>query len=137
MIFNSIKNRKQEVRQVNFNIYDMDYVCVKAPMFSFTRLQGADPVLRVEMASTGEVACFGDNKHEAYLHALISSGFKVPSGDVKTILISAGPIKSKVGFLESARMLGEMGFVIYATPRTHIFLSSHGINSIKLNKPNS
>jgi len=127
----------EEVRPANFSLFDFDYVCVKAPMFSFTRLQGADPVLRVEMASTGEVACFGETKHEAFLNALIASGFKVPKGDDKSILISAGPIKSKVGFLESAKMLTEMGFTIYATPRTHIFMQSHEINSIKLNKPNS
>merc|ERR1719410_2886535 len=89
------------VRPAEFSLFDFDYVCVKAPMFSFTRLQGADPVLRVEMASTGEVACFGETKHEAYLKALISSGFKIPSGDKKSILISAGPLKSKVAFLES------------------------------------
>merc|ERR1719262_756381 len=123
------------VASVDVNLYEKEYCCVKAPMFSFTRLQGADPVLRVEMASTGEVACFGETKHEAYLNALISSGFKVPKGDSKSILISAGPIKSKVGFLESAKMLCEMGYIIYATPRTHIFLTSHGIQNIKLNKP--
>merc|ERR1712176_991231 len=78
MIFNSIKNRPQEVRQVNFNIYDMDYVCVKSPMFSFTRLDGADPVLKVEMASTGEVACFGQNKYEAFIKALNSSNYTLP-----------------------------------------------------------
>merc|ERR1719189_1221973 len=103
----------EHVRPADFSLFDFDYVCVKAPMFSFTRLQGADPVLRVEMASTGEVACFGETKHEAYLNALISSGFKIPTGSTKSILISAGPIKSKVGFLESAKMLTEMGFIIY------------------------
>jgi len=70
-----------EMRPVNFNTFDMDYVCVKAPMFSFTRLDGADPVLRVEMASTGEVACFGDNKYEAFLKALISTNTKLPIPD--------------------------------------------------------
>jgi len=67
-----------EIRPVNFNIHDMDFVCVKSPMFSFTRLDGADPVLRVEMASTGEVACFGDNKYEAFIKALTSSSVKLP-----------------------------------------------------------
>ncbi len=68
-------------RPATFNLYEMDYVCVKSPMFSFTRLEGADPVLRVEMTSTGEVACFGDNKHEALLKALMSSGLKLPVPD--------------------------------------------------------
>eukprot|EP01083_Nonionella_stella_P318116 1161256_1 len=66
------------VRTVNFNIFDMNFVCVKSPMFSFTRLDGADPVLRVEMASTGEVACFGDNKYEAFIKALNSSKVQLP-----------------------------------------------------------
>jgi len=71
-------NNNDKVKAVNFNIFDMDFVCVKSPMFSFTRLDGADPVLRVEMASTGEVACFGDNKYEAFIKAIISSGYKLP-----------------------------------------------------------
>merc|ERR1719204_2825148 len=66
----------EKVKKAAFSLDNFDYVCVKAPMFSFTRRQGADPVLRVEMASTGEVACFGETKHEAFLKALISSNFK-------------------------------------------------------------
>lgn len=77
MVLGSL-DKDYELKPVNFNIYDMDFVCVKSPMFSFTRLSGADPVLRVEMASTGEVACFGDNKYEAFLKALSSSGYKLP-----------------------------------------------------------
>lgn len=69
------------IKAYNFNLFDMDYVCVKSPMFSFTRLQGADPVLRVEMASTGEVACFGNNKYEAFLKSFVSSGCKLPIPD--------------------------------------------------------
>merc|ERR1719204_2027241 len=96
------------VRPVKFSLFDFDYVCVKVPMFSFGRLLGADPVLRVEMASTGEVACFGETKYEAFLKALIASGFKLPSG----------PIKSKIAFLESAKTLEKLGYIIYATTKT-------------------
>jgi len=80
MVLGSL-HKDYEVRPVNFNTFDMDFVCVKSPMFSFTRLDGADPVLRVEMASTGEVACFGDNKYEAFLKAIISSKYKLPIPD--------------------------------------------------------
>ena len=80
MVLGSIY-KDYEVRPVNFNTFDMDFVCVKSPMFSFSRLDGADPVLRVEMASTGEVACFGDNKYEAFLKAIISSKYKLPIPD--------------------------------------------------------
>eukprot|EP00497_Spongosphaera_streptacantha_P005494 TRINITY_DN650_c0_g1_i2.p1 TRINITY_DN650_c0_g1~~TRINITY_DN650_c0_g1_i2.p1 ORF type:complete len:228 (-),score=60.94 TRINITY_DN650_c0_g1_i2:2-685(-) len=115
-----------------------DYVCVKAPMFSFTRLQGADPVLRVEMASTGEVACFGESKHEAFLKALISTGFKVPNlTNRKRILLSCGPIKSKVAFLEPAKSLEKMGFKLYASEGTHKFLSDNGVKTTLLHKPST
>jgi len=77
MVFSSV-DADYHLKGVNFNIWDMDYVCVKSPMFSFTRLDGADPVLRVEMASTGEVACFGDNKYEAFIKSLTSSGYRLP-----------------------------------------------------------
>merc|ERR1719174_606828 len=90
------------VSSVDINLYEKEYCCVKSPMFSFTRLQGADPILRVEMASTGEVACFGETKHEAYIKAMVASGFKLPNPkDRPNILLSCGPIKSKVGFLDS------------------------------------
>jgi carbamoyl-phosphate synthase large subunit/carbamoyl-phosphate synthase small subunit len=125
----------EDVRSVRFSLFDFDYVCVKVPMFSFTRLVGADPILRVEMASTGEVACFGETKYEAYLKALIASGFKMPTGPRKSILISAGPLKSKIAFLESAKILRKLGFTIYATTKTQIVLSSHGVEAIHVFKP--
>merc|ERR1719410_927011 len=79
----------EHVRPAEFSLFDFDYVCVKAPMFSFTRLQGADPVLRVEMASTGEVASFGESKHEAFLKAMLASGFKLPNVNTRgNILLS-------------------------------------------------
>ena len=98
---------------------DLDYVGVKAPQFSFTRLEGADPVLGVEMASTGEVGCLGDDFEEAFLKALLSVGFKLP---VRNVLLSTGPIEGKAAFLESARSLREMGVGLYATHGTAAFL---------------
>src|SRR5439155_6544243 len=77
--------------------HDLDYVGVKAPHFSFTRLQGADPTVGVEMASTGEVGCLGEDFEEAFLKALISVGFRFP---IKSVLLSTGPLKDKVNFVE-------------------------------------
>merc|ERR1719204_2388640 len=125
----------EDVRSVRFSLFDFDYVCVKVPIFSFTRLLGADPILRVEMASTGEVACFGETKYEAYLKALVASGFKIPLGPRKSILISAGPIKSKIAFMESAKILVKLGYTIYATTKTQIVLSSHGVEAVHVYKP--
>jgi len=124
-----------KVHRVNFNLMDIDYVCVKAPMFSFSRLQGADPVLRVEMASTGEVACFGDTRYEAYMKSIISAGFRMP--EKKTILLSLGPLKSKVRFLESVSILKEQGWSLYATQGTSLFLEQNGIYATTLHKPSS
>ena len=92
---------------------------MKAPQFSFTRLEGADPVLGVEMASTGEVGCLGDDFEEAFLKALLSVGFRLP---VRNVLLSTGPIEGKAAFLESARMLRDMGVNLYATHGTAAFL---------------
>jgi len=97
---------------------------VKVPQFSFSRLSGADPVLGVEMASTGEVACFGADKYEAYLKALLSTGFKIPQ---KNILLSIGSYKDKEEMLPSVRKLQEMGFKLFATAGTADFFGSHGI----------
>jgi carbamoyl-phosphate synthase/aspartate carbamoyltransferase len=101
-----------------------DRVAVKVPQFSFSRLTGADPVLGVEMASTGEVACFGDNKYEAYLKALLSTGFTLPK---KNILLSIGSYKEKEEFLPSVKRLHEMGFQLFATSGTADFIHEHGI----------
>ncbi len=106
--------------------HDLNYVGVKAPHFSFTRLQGADPTVGVEMASTGEVGCLGDDFEEAFLKALISVGFKFP---IQTVLLSAGPLKDKVMFVESARLLVGLGIKFYATPGTAEFLAGYGIES--------
>ncbi|EGD95673.1 protein kinase subdomain-containing protein [Trichophyton tonsurans CBS 112818] len=100
------------------------YVGIKVPQFSFSRLSGADPVLGVEMASTGEVACFGRDRYEAYLKALISTGFKLPE---KNILVSMGSFKDKMEMLPSITKLHKMGFNLFATAGTADFLREHGI----------
>ncbi|KAJ2923820.1 hypothetical protein H1R20_g13277, partial [Candolleomyces eurysporus] len=101
-----------------------DYVGVKVPQFSFSRLSGADPVLGVEMASTGEVACFGKDKYEAYLKALISTGIVPPK---KNILFSVGSYKEKLEILPSAQKLSAAGYNIFATSGTADFFSEHGV----------
>jgi len=113
-----------EVKEEKYRTLDLDHVGVKAPQFSFSRLKGADPTLGVEMASTGEVACFGDDLKEAFLKAQISVGFKMPK---KNILISAGKTEDKVYLLESAKMLSEHGFKLFATSGTAKFLNEEGL----------
>ncbi len=114
------------------SIFDLDYVGVKAPQFSFSRLLKADPVLGVEMASTGEVGCFGENYYEAILNAMLSVGYKIPE---KNVLISSGPPRSKVELLESARILHKKGFNLYATGGSQKFLELHGIPATMLHWP--
>mmetsp|Transcript_2240 Transcript_2240/g.4104 ORF Transcript_2240/g.4104 Transcript_2240/m.4104 type:complete len:1488 (-) Transcript_2240:376-4839(-) len=121
------------VRPKLIDLADIDHVCIKAPMFSFTRLQGADPILRVEMASTGEVACFGNNKWEAFLKAMLSTGFKLPKN--KNVLVSAGPLQSKIEFLESAKMLVGMGYTLHGTAGTAKFFNQNGVKTVLLYKP--
>lgn len=101
-----------------------DYVAVKVPQFSFPRLAGADPVLGVEMASTGEVATFGHSKYEAYLKSLLATGFKLPK---KNVLLSIGSYKEKQEMLPCVQKLHAMGFSLFATSGTADFLSEHGI----------
>jgi carbamoyl-phosphate synthase (ammonia) len=101
------------------------FVGCKAPMFSFTRLRGADPVLGVEMASTGEVACFGADKHEAFLKALLSTGFKIPE---KNVLLSFHE-SLQDEMVHSAWLLHEMGYKLFATKMTHKFLAQHHVPS--------
>jgi carbamoyl-phosphate synthase large subunit len=103
---------------------DLDYVGVKAPHFSFTRLEGADPTLGVEMASTGEVACLGWDFDEAFLKALIAVGFRFP---IRSALLSTGPIESKAAILDSVRRLVNLGVKLYATRGTADFLTPEGI----------
>ncbi|MCJ7740959.1 carbamoyl phosphate synthase large subunit, partial [Candidatus Microgenomates bacterium] len=105
-------------------IKPLDYFGVKVPHFSFTRLRQVDPVLRVEMASTGEVACLGDDIYEAYLKAILSTGLPIPK---KTVLLSLGGDEGKERLLEAAKLLHKMGFSIHATNHTCAFLQKHGI----------
>ena len=116
----------------NGSLLDVDYVGVKAPQFSFTRLEGADPTLGVEMASTGEVACLGEDFEEAFLKSLLSVGYHLP---VRHILLSTGPVETKVMFLKSARMLLELGTHLYATRGTADFLRGNGIEITVLHWP--
>lgn len=111
---------------------ELDYVGVKAPQFSFTRLQGADPTVGVEMASTGEVGCLGDDFDEAFLKALIAVGFKFP---ITSALLSTGPLVDKVAFVDSARLLQDLGVKLYATSGTAEFLSSYAVESTIVHWP--
>jgi len=107
--------------------FELDYVGIKASQFSFTRLQKADPVLGVDMASTGEVGCIGHDFNDALLTAMLSVGYRIPE---KTIMVSSGPAKSKVQLLEPCKLLQEKGYTIYSTGGTQSFLQANGINSI-------
>lgn len=115
----------------DYKTIDLDHVGVKAPQFSFPRLKGADPVLGVEMASTGEVACFGDDLYEAFLKSMISVGFELPK---KGILFSVGGVENKADILPAAKKFSEMGFKIFATEGTADFLDKEGLNVKKLYK---
>ena len=99
------------------SLLDIDYVCVKAPIFSFTRLRGADPTLGVEMASTGEVACFGESVHEAFLLSMLSTTFKLPNKN-RTILLSIASDVFRREFLPSAQILVDLGYKLYGTRPT-------------------
>jgi len=115
----------------NYRTLDLDHVAVKVPQFSFSRLKGADPVLYVEMTSTGEAACLGDSLEEAWLKAAISNGFKLPA---KTLLLSIGAEEQKVKLLDSIKALSAAGFELYATLGTHAFLEQHGVASLPVHK---
>ena len=122
----------QHVDKPDKSLFELDYVGVKAPQFSFARLLNADPVLGVDMASTGEVGCIGENYYEAILKAMLSVGYTIPE---KNILISSGPSRSKVELLASARMLRERGFHLYATEGTHRYFMDHGVENTLLHWP--
>ncbi len=104
--------------------FDLDYVGIKASQFSFSRLQKADPVLGVDMASTGEVGCIGDDTNEAILKAMLSVGYKIPS---KNILISSGSAKQKADLLFASKLLSEKGYNLYATGGSHKYLVDNNI----------
>lgn len=108
------------VEKPNKNEFDLDYVGIKASQFSFNRLQKADPVLGVDMASTGEVGCLGDDVSEAVLTSMLAVGQRVPE---KNILLSTGTPKQKVAMLDAAKMLATKGYNLFATGGTHRFLA--------------
>lgn len=112
--------------------FDLDYIGIKASQFSFNRLQQADPVLGVDMTSTGEVGCLGDDTDEAILKAMLSVGYTIPK---RSVLISSGGYKQKADLLEPCRKLAERGFTIYATEGTHKFLQDNGVPSVHVYWP--
>ncbi|MCL2304414.1 MAG: carbamoyl-phosphate synthase (glutamine-hydrolyzing) large subunit [Planctomycetaceae bacterium] len=114
------------VEKPSKSAFDLDYVGIKAPQFSFSRLAKADPILGVEMASTGEVGCLGEDFSEAILKAMLSVGYKLPQK--KSILLSTGPAKAKAELLADCRLLAACGFKLYATRGTAMFLSENGVN---------
>lgn len=114
----------KKVEKIEDQTFSLEYVGVKAPEFSFTRLEGADPTTGVEMASTGEVACLGEDFDEAFLKSLSSVGFRFP---IKSILISSGSIESKSELLETTRVLTKTGIKFYATRGTAKFMEENGI----------
>lgn len=112
--------------QPDKSAFDIDWIGIKASQFSFSRLHKADPVLGVDMSSTGEVGCMGDDFNEALLNAMIAVGFSIPK---KAVMFSTGAAKSKVELLESSRMLQQKGYQIYATSGTATFLNAHGVQT--------
>ena len=121
-----------DVPKPDKSLFELDYVGVKAPQFSFARLLNADPVLGVDMASTGEVGCIGENYYEAILKSMLSVGYRIP---VKNVLISSGPSRGKVELLNSAKMLRDRGYNIFATEGTHRFFSENGVENTLLHWP--
>ena len=121
-----------EVQKPDKSLFDLDYVGIKASQFSFNRLQNADPVLGVDMASTGEVGCLGQDTSCALLKAMLSVGYRIPQ---KGILLSTGDPKQKVDMLEAARMLQQQGFTLYATGGTSAFLEENGVKTVRVYWP--
>ena len=116
----------QRVEKPNKSAFDLDYVGIKASQFSFARLQKADPVLGVDMMSTGEVGCLGDDTNEAILKSMLSVGYRIPK---RSVLLSTGGYKQKVDMLDAAHLLHEQGYELYATQGTHDMLAENGIPS--------
>ena len=117
------------VEKPSKSLFDLDYVGVKASQFSFNRLQKADPVLGVDMASTGEVGCLGENANSALLKSLLSVGLRIPK---KNVLLSTGSGKNKADMLDAAQRLANHGYCIYATEGTSRYLSENGIPSVRV-----
>lgn len=122
------------VQKPDKSLFDLEYIGVKASQFSFSRLAKADPVLGVDMSSTGEVGCIGEDYYEAILKSMLSVGYRIPE---KNILLSTGPARSKIELLNSAKLLQEKGYNLFATRGTSKFLESHDIPSTILHWPDS
>ena len=120
------------VQKPDENLFDLDYVGIKASQFSFNRLQKADPVLGVDMASTGEVGCIGSDTSCAILKAMLSVGYRIPE---KNILLSTGTPKQKVDMLSAARMLQKKGYKIFATGGSSNFLTENGVENTRVYWP--
>jgi len=116
----------QRIEKPNKSAFDLDYVGIKASQFSFARLQKADPVLGVDMMSTGEVGCLGDDTNEAILKSMLSVGYRIPQ---RSVLLSTGGYKQKVDMLDAAQLLHNKGYALYATQGTHDMLAENGIPS--------
>lgn len=121
-----------KVEKPNKDMFDLDYVGIKASQFSFNRLQKADPVLGVDMASTGEVGCLGCDTSTAILKSMLSVGYRIPE---KTVLLSTGNIKQKTDMLDAARELVDKGYKLYATGGTSKYLNDNGIENVKVYWP--
>ena len=120
------------VEKPNKSAFDLDYVGIKASQFSFSRLQGSDPVLGVDMSSTGEVGCLGTDTGEAVLKAMLAVGHRIPK---RGVLLSTGSARQKAAMLTSAQLLHKNGYTIYATKGTHAFLSENGIPAVRVYMP--
>jgi hypothetical protein len=120
------------VQKPDKNLFDLDYVGIKASQFSFNRLQKADPVLGVDMASTGEVGCIGSDTSCAILKAMLSVGYRIPQ---KNILLSTGTPKQKVDMLSAARMLQKKGYKLFATGGSSKFLTENGVENTRVYWP--
>lgn len=122
----------ERVNRIDKSSFDLDFVGVKASQFSFTRLKGSDPVVGVEMSSTGEVACLGDDFNEAFLKSCLSTGYREPK---KAVFLSTGTLKNKAEFLEEAKILYSRGLKFYATQGTADFLKNNGMEAEVLYRP--
>jgi carbamoyl-phosphate synthase large subunit len=123
----------QKPDKPNKSLFDLDYIGVKAPQFSFSRLHSADPVIGVEMASTGEVGTLGENYYEAILSSMLAVGYTIPK---KNILLSSGTVRSKTEMVNSVKFLLERGYNIYSTGGTYDFLRKIGLETIRIFRPN-
>jgi len=120
------------VEKPSKNLFDLDYVGIKSSQFSFNRLQKADPVLGVDMSSTGEVGCLGDDTNDALLKSMLAVGHRIPE---RTVLLSTGGAKQKAEMLDAARTLAANGYELYATGGTSKYLTENGVSNTRVYWP--